>query len=103
MSVCESFGIPAIEAMSFGTPVVTSDCCAMPEVCGLAAELCPVDDVSQLAQRLAAVMTDEDRSDRLREAGGKQIQKFRWEATVRQMAATLDQIADEGQWSVKNH
>ena len=33
MSVCESFGIPAIEAMTFGTPVVAADCCAIPEIC----------------------------------------------------------------------
>ena len=93
MSVCESFGIPAIEAMSFGTPVVTSDCCAMPEVCGDAAELCPVDDVQGLADRVARLMTEPARAACLRERGVQRIQKFQWETIGRKLAAGLQEIA----------
>ena len=92
MSVCESFGVPAIEAMSFGTPVVTSDCCAMPEVCGDAADLSPVDDVAALADRLARVMTDPAHADELRRRGAQQTARFHWRETARQMADSLGAI-----------
>jgi len=93
MSVCESFGIPAIEAMSFGTPVVTSDCCAMPEVCGDAAELCPADDLEALAQRLARVLSDASRAEGLRRAGALRVKQFSWTTTARKMASCLEEIA----------
>jgi glycosyltransferase involved in cell wall biosynthesis len=94
MSVCESFGIPAIEAMSFGTPVVTSDCCAMPEVCGPAAELCPVDDLPALVDRLARVLSDPARADELRRRGAEQVRRFRWATTAEQMATALEEISE---------
>jgi glycosyltransferase involved in cell wall biosynthesis len=90
MSVCESFGIPAIEAMTFGAPVVTSDCCAMPEVCGDAAILSPVDDVESLARNLEVALTDSAKVQQLRERGAQRVQKFRWDDTAQAMAQTLD-------------
>ena len=69
MSICESFGIPAIEAMSFGVPVIVSDCCSMPEVCGGAGELVPVDDVNALADRIAGVLLNSRRARRTPESG----------------------------------
>jgi len=92
MSVCESFGIPAIEAMSFGTPVVTSDCCAMPEVCGRAAVLSPVDDVPALVENLGRVLTFADEAEGLREAGVAQARRFRWTDTAEQMAQCLESM-----------
>ncbi|MBC8107689.1 MAG: glycosyltransferase family 4 protein [Anaerolineae bacterium] len=92
MSVCESFGIPAIEAMTFGTPVVTSDCCAMPEVCGDAAILSPVDDVASLARNLEIALTDATRVEHMRQRGGKRVQKFRWGDTAEAMARALEQM-----------
>ncbi|MCC6422984.1 MAG: glycosyltransferase [Phycisphaerales bacterium] len=89
MSVCESFGIPAIEAMSFGTPTVVSDCCAMPEVCGQAADLSPVDDLPALTENLARALTDPTHAEQLRRAGAAQAQKFQWRQTAQQMAECL--------------
>lgn len=93
MSVCESFGIPAIEAMSYGAPVVTADCCAMPEVCGGAAELCPPDDLPALVDRLAAVLTDPARAADLRRRGLERVGRFRWADTAAAMAKRLDDIS----------
>lgn len=92
MSVCESFGIPAIEAMSYGAPVVTADCCAMPEVCGDAADLCPMDDLRELTERLARTLTDESRAEELRKAGVEQMQRYRWSDTVGQMVDELERM-----------
>ncbi|CAN5497579.1 hypothetical protein BH09PLA1_BH09PLA1_10560 [soil metagenome] len=94
MSVCESFGIPAIEAMTFGTPVVTSDCCAMPEVCGDAAILSPVDDVAALEQNLEIALTDASRVEQMRSRGAERVQKFRWGETGEAMARTLERMTD---------
>jgi glycosyltransferase involved in cell wall biosynthesis len=93
MSVCESFGIPAIEAMTFGTPVVTSDCCAMPEVCGDAAILSPVDDVNALAKNLAIALTDAAKVNHLRDRGAARVQMFRWDETAESMAETMESMS----------
>ena len=91
MSKCESFGLPAIEAMTFGTPVITADCCAMPEVCGDAAQLCPLEDTAALAAKIVAVLTEPERAQRLRQAGARQVQKFKWRETAEKMATALDE------------
>jgi len=93
MSVCESFGIPAIEAMSFGTPVVASDCCAMPETCGDAGVLSPVDDAAALADNIARVLTDARLAQTLRERGARRVPLFRWDQTAARMADVLDELA----------
>jgi glycosyltransferase involved in cell wall biosynthesis len=90
MSVCESFGIPAIEAMSFGTPVVVSDCCAHPEVCADAAVLCTVDNANVLAEKLANVLLDDAEAERLQHAGLQRVRHFRWSTTVEKMAKAID-------------
>lgn len=95
MSVCESFGIPAIEAMSFGTPVVTSNCCAMPETCADAAVLSPVDDVEALADNIGRVLTDGSLAQRLQSRGAKRVGFFRWDQTAARMADALDRMAGE--------
>jgi glycosyltransferase involved in cell wall biosynthesis len=92
MSVCESFGIPAIEAMSFGTPVVTSDCCAMPEVCRDAAILSPVDDVDALADNLYRVWSDRSLAETLRARGAANVQRFHWRHTATDMLKMLEEI-----------
>jgi glycosyltransferase involved in cell wall biosynthesis len=92
MSVCESFGLPAIEAMSFGVPVVVSNCCAMPEVCASGAILSPVDDVSALTENLYRVLTDESVAEPLRQRGAQNVQRFHWRDTAAKMAVALDDI-----------
>jgi glycosyltransferase involved in cell wall biosynthesis len=97
MSVCESFGIPVIEAMSHGTPVVAADCCALPEVCGDAAALAPVDDVAALADRLERVLSDNEYAIAMRQAGAERVRQFTWNATSRKMIDSLELIAADRQ------
>ncbi|MEM9825829.1 MAG: glycosyltransferase [Planctomycetota bacterium] len=90
MSVCESFGIPAIEAMSFGTPAVLADCCAIPEIAGPAGILVDVDDVEMLADQLRNVLTNTEMAQRHRALGFERIQKFNWLTTASAMAEQME-------------
>ncbi|TWT96804.1 GDP-mannose-dependent alpha-(1-6)-phosphatidylinositol monomannoside mannosyltransferase [Botrimarina colliarenosi] len=92
MSLCESFGIPMIEAMASGTPVVAADCCALPEVAGDAALIAPIEDVDALAERIESVLTDTDLAERLRAAGRRRVLDFRWNAIGAQMADVLEEM-----------
>lgn len=94
MSVCESFGIPAIEAMTFGTPVVVADCCAMPEVCGHAALLVRPDNLQDLVAKLERALTDESIANQLRAAGASRIKEFPWSRTAASMAQCFDELHD---------
>jgi glycosyltransferase involved in cell wall biosynthesis len=76
-SVYEGFGLPALEGMAAGTPVVATDQGALPEVCGTAAMLVPA-TVDGLADGLIEVLTNEGRAAALRAAGPRQAARFTW-------------------------
>jgi len=86
-SYYEGFGIPLLEAMVAGTPVVTSSISAMPEVVGDAAVLASPADPAALAEALRRVDGDEDLRRRLVAAGNKRHREFTWARTAR---ATLE-------------
>ena len=86
-SYYEGFGIPLLEAMVVGTPVVTSNISAMPEVVGSAAILASPADPSSLAEALRQVDGDEVLRQRLVAAGHRRHQEFTWARTAR---ATLE-------------
>jgi glycosyltransferase involved in cell wall biosynthesis len=83
-SLNETFGLPILEAMACGCPVVTSDTSAMPETAGGAAILADPADPASVAR---AIVQAAGSRDRLREAGLKRAAEFTWTATA---ASTLD-------------
>lgn len=79
----EGFGLPPLEAMACGTPVVASNRSAIPEVTGDAAELVDPDDISAMVRALEKIRDDGEERKRLVEAGAKRAEKFSWEKTAR--------------------
>jgi glycosyltransferase involved in cell wall biosynthesis len=83
----EGFGLPPLEAMACGTPVVAADAASLPEVVGDAAYLVPPGDARQMAAAILAVLVQEDLAEELRRKGLAQAGRFSWRATAQ---ATLD-------------
>jgi glycosyltransferase involved in cell wall biosynthesis len=98
----EGFGLPCIEAMACGTPVVASNRGALPETCGDAALLVDPDDHGAIADAVLAAALDEATSARLREAGLARAAGFSWERATTQVDATLVSAASELRSSVRS-
>jgi glycosyltransferase involved in cell wall biosynthesis len=81
-SLEEGFGLPALEALACGAPVVTTTGSAMADVCGDAAELVPPARPDLLAAALTEVLDDPTAADRLRAAGPERAAGFTWESAL---------------------
>jgi glycosyltransferase involved in cell wall biosynthesis len=82
-SRAEGFGLPLLEAMAAGAPVVTSDDAALVEVGGGAAAVAPLGDEAALAALLCDVVSDPERRQRMSAAGLVRAEAFSWEQTAR--------------------
>jgi glycosyltransferase involved in cell wall biosynthesis len=93
-SLYEGFGMPPLEAMACGTPVITSDAAALPEAVGEAGVLLAPDDVNGWAAALKRVWLDEAYRAELADRGVRQAQQFTWQATSRQIAQAYQLALD---------
>lgn len=89
----EGFGLPAIEAMACGAPVVASDRGALPEVVGDAALVVDPDDRNEIAEAIRTVLSDAARAASLREAGLRRAEEFTWRATAEETLRVLREVA----------
>ncbi|MBV9578416.1 MAG: glycosyltransferase family 4 protein [Chloroflexi bacterium] len=87
-SLYEGFGLPVLEAMACGAPVVTSTAASLPEVGGKAAVLVPPQDTDGIAQEMARVLDDPHLRMELRAAGRIQASRFSWRAMTDQTVAS---------------
>lgn len=95
-SMCEGFGLPVLEAMASGTPVITSTVSSLPEVAGDAAILVDPHDIDAVYSSLIDVLTNRVEHERLRAAGLARAAQFTWEAMARQTLAVYRQVAGGG-------
>lgn len=79
----EGFGLPALEAMACGAPVIGANTSSLPEVIGLEDALFDPLDVSAITKKMAQALTDEAFRTRLREHGQHQAKKFSWDETAK--------------------
>ncbi|MBI2816923.1 MAG: glycosyltransferase family 4 protein [Acidobacteria bacterium] len=91
-SVEEGFGFPVLEAMSYGLPVITSNCSSMPEIAGDAALLVDPRDVSQIAEAMRRVTEDVALAERLRSRGKKRATLFSWEKCANETWAVYQEL-----------
>ncbi|MCA9343044.1 glycosyltransferase family 4 protein [Candidatus Saccharibacteria bacterium] len=83
-SLSEGFGLPGLEAMAHGCPVVSSNATCLPEVYGEAAHYFDPGDVADMAQKISEVLDDKKLRQKLVEKGHKQVNKYSWENMAKQ-------------------
>lgn len=84
-SLYEGFGLPPLEAMAHGTPVVTSNVSSLPEVVGDAAVMVNPVNVFEIMHAMHRVLTDQPLREVMKQRGFEQSQKFTWEGPVKKL------------------
>ena len=91
-SLYEGFGLPPLEAMASGTPVITSNVSSLPEVVGEAAILIDPYEPDSIADAMRRVLTDPALRDDLRRRGLERASEFSWDRSVRRVRAIYDEV-----------
>ncbi|MEY3052848.1 MAG: hypothetical protein RLY31_2633 [Bacteroidota bacterium] len=92
VSLFEGFGVPLVEAMLSGVPVITSNTTSMPEVAGDAAILVNPEDIPEIASAMAMLWRNDGLRTDLVARGFRQATSFRWEETAAKVYATLEKL-----------
>jgi len=92
----EGFGLPVLEALGCGTPLVTSNTSSLPELLGGAGFAVDPDDVQGLAGAILSCLVDEDLASDLRRRGPEQAARFTWAQTARETLALYSEAAASG-------
>ncbi|GAG74468.1 unnamed protein product, partial [marine sediment metagenome] len=91
-SLFEGFGLPPVEAMSCGLPVIASDSSSLKEAVGDAGILVPPEDYREISKQISYILKNEKIKKKLKEKSLKQAQKFSWEKTARKTLNIYNEI-----------
>ncbi|MCL5743750.1 MAG: glycosyltransferase family 4 protein [Acidobacteria bacterium] len=94
-SLYEGFGLPPLEAMATGTPVISSAVSSLPEVVGDAAMIVNPENVFDIARGIREVLTDEPLRQDLIRRGKEHAARFSWERTASEVLSIYKEVADE--------
>jgi glycosyltransferase involved in cell wall biosynthesis len=93
VSLYEGFGIPPLEAMACGTPVLSSDNSSLPEAVGDAAVMIDAKNTDEIARGIKEILTNQELSSKLVERGYEQIEKFSYKESAKILLKNIEDIA----------
>lgn len=93
-SFYEGFGLPPLEAMACGTPVITSNVSSMPEVCGDAALYCDPYSIDDITNKVELLLDDETLREALRQKGLERAKLFSWEKAAAAHFKVFDEVVN---------
>jgi glycosyltransferase involved in cell wall biosynthesis len=91
-SLYEGFGLPPLEAMAHGTPVITSNTSSLPEVVGNAAVLVNPENVFEIMRATHRVLIDQNLREKLKARGYEQAKRFSWDNSVRRILKVYEEV-----------
>lgn len=94
-SIAEGFGIPPLEAMSCGVPVISSDASSLPEVIGDAGILINPYNISDISEAMYQVLTDRNLQQKMGRKGVAQAKKFSWEDSAKKTLRVYEEVYSE--------
>ena len=89
-SFYEGFGLPVLEAMSYGVPVICSNVSSLPEAAGNAALLIDPNNPEEIAEAMKKVFSDDDLREKMIEKGFENVKKFSWEKCARETMGEVE-------------
>ena len=92
LSIYEGFGLPVVESMACGTPVITSNHGALSEVAGEAAFLVDPEDIDSIAGGISELLSNEELNRNLHTAGIERAAKFSWQKTAEETLSLYKEL-----------
>ncbi|EKD86692.1 MAG: group 1 glycosyl transferase [uncultured bacterium] len=93
-SLYEGFGLPVLEAMSYGCPVITSNVSSLPEAGGDGALYVDPEDANDIASKMKKLLEDDELREDLIKKGYNQVKKFSWEKSARETLKILEEVGN---------